>query len=119
MSAPTEVLVIDFDQYAAQRGASMADVGDSGAHKRGRRQSDKQWQRLLVAVEKRSDAVLARRSELLAEYERAVARGEIRPLNRIERLTSAANGHPDLASTKAAQRLLAKHRVLTATGGAA
>ncbi|MGS0577260.1 hypothetical protein ACQR5V_21590 [Xanthomonas oryzae pv. oryzicola] len=108
MSAFVDVLVMDFEQYAAQHGASMAGIGDAGTHKRGRNQSDKQWRRLLASVDRRSREILARREELRAEYERRIAAGKIRQPTRLERLTAAAAGHPDLASTQAARRILAR-----------
>jgi hypothetical protein len=115
MSAPVDVLVMDFEEFAARRGISRADIGDAGTHKRGRNQSDNQWRRLLRTVEQRSTEVAASLSELRTEYDEAVARGEIRPLNRLERLQRAAAGHPDSASTAAAKRLLAKQEAAEAT----
>ncbi|QBN68203.1 hypothetical protein [Xanthomonas oryzae] len=64
MSAFVDVLVMDFEQYAAQHGASMAGIGDTGTHKRGRNQSDKQWRRLLASSDRRSREILARRKNL-------------------------------------------------------
>lgn len=108
LNRPVDVLAIDFEQYAAKRGLSFAEVGDAGAHKRGRNQSNKQWARLVRPIHQRAEEVVAKREELRREYDDACARGEIRPLTRHERLLLAASGHPDLESTQAAQRLLAK-----------
>ena len=127
MSAPVDVLAVmddeplamDFEQYAALRGASMADVGDAGVHKRSRRQSDKQWKRILATVEARSNEILSRRTKLREEYEAALSKGLIRQPTRDERLAARADGHPDLESTQAARRILAKRAALAHVGGAA
>lgn len=103
-----EVDVVTFDEFAAMRGLSMAQIGEAGTHKRGRNQSDKQWKRLLRVVDHRSAEVVEKRSALRAEYNEAVARGDIRPPTRLERLQRAASGHPDLASTQAALRILSR-----------
>lgn len=114
---PVDVLALDFEQYAAQHNLSRADIGDAGAHKRGRNQSDKQWKRLLRNVEARSNEIVRLRAELRVKYDEAVARGEVRPLTRLERLHIAASGHPDLASSQAARRLLDKAALARVQGG--
>jgi hypothetical protein len=104
---PKGALAVDFEKYAAQRGASRCDVGDAGTHMRGQRQTDKQWRRLLACEANRTDKVLSHRAELRSEYDELVRAGEIRPLTQYERLQVAAAGHPDRESTQAARRILA------------
>lgn len=56
------------------------------------------------------DALIERRAELRKEYDAAVERGEVRPLTSMERVERKAAGHPDNASTQAAQRILEKRK---------
>jgi len=44
----------------------------------------------------------------MPQFNSDVAAGRLRPLTQLERLEARASGHPDLASTQAAKRLLAK-----------
>lgn len=106
-----EPIPMDFETFASLRGGSMSDVGDAGAHKRGRRQSNKQWNRIIKAIDARSALVLARRCTAREEYDEAVSRGELRPLTRLERLKATASGHPDNPSVQAAKRLLSALKV--------
>ena len=101
-------IVQTFEQFATANGAHRGDMGDAGTHKRSRRQSDKQWQRMLRPVNEQADALLARRDALRTQYADAVERGDVRPPTRLERLQAAALGHPDLQATQAARRILAR-----------
>lgn len=101
-------IVQTFEQFATANGAHRGDMGDAGTHKRSRRQSDKQWQRMLRPVNEQADALLARRDALRMQYAEAVERGDVRPPTRLERLQAAAAGHPDLPATQAARRILAR-----------
>lgn len=100
--------VVSFEVYAVERGAGSAEIGDAGLHKRGRRQSDRQWQRLVKAEDARTARLLARREELRREFDEAVRRGELREPSTLERLQRTAAGHPDNESVQAARRALAK-----------
>jgi len=51
------------------------------------------------------------REEAAREYERMARQGRIRAPTRMESLRTAARGHPDLAATQAARRLLAKQGI--------
>ena len=99
---------MDFEQFATAHGAPLADMGDAGTHKRSRRQSDKQWARMMRPVNEQADALLARRDALRTEYADAVECGDVRPPTRMERLRAKAAGHPDNAATQAARRILAR-----------
>ena len=104
MMAMTEV--VDFETYAARGGADRADMGDLALAKRGRNQTDKQWNRIIANQVKRDDVVMMRRNELREEYQLEVEAGRIRPPSRVERLKATAAGHPDNDSTQAARRIL-------------
>lgn len=57
-----------------------------------------------------------KRQAAIAEYQAAVAKGEIRPLTTIERAIITARGHEDNAATQAARRILAKRGIDWKTG---
>lgn len=99
---------MEFEEFAARRGASFSDVGDAGAHKRARWHSDKQWRRIIKALDRRAADVVSDRASLRKEYDALVAHGILRDLTRMERIERAARGHPDNASTQAALRILAR-----------
>lgn len=101
--------VLDFETFAARKGASRQGFGDAGMHRRGERHSDKTWGRALKAQFDRDEKLAARREELRREYDLLVACEEIRPPSYLERLIETAKGHPDLATTQAAIRLCRKH----------
>lgn len=101
--------VIDFESWAAQRGASLFGLGDSALHKSNSSVSKIAWQRALKYQSDLDDALIKRRVELRAEYNQLLIEGKIRELNYQERLIKTASGHPDLAPTQAARRLLKKH----------
>lgn len=103
-----EPKVMDFEQYAAARGASRQDIGDAGMHSP-RGHVSKAANRAADRVEeKRNAQLIAKRAALHVEYGEAVARGEIRPPTSKERLEATAAGHPDNPSVQAAQRALAR-----------
>lgn len=99
--------VEDFEAFATRHGASRGDIGEAGLHKSHTRISQKQWARKVQAADERNAAVIERRDELRREYAAAIARGEIRPPTRRERLRATADGHDDNESVQAARRLLA------------
>lgn len=103
--------VIDFETFAAQRGASFADFGDAGAHSPAGHMPKSNWRRLMRALAESNAELAKRRAELREEYQRLVAEGKIRPPTSIERLIEAANGHEDRAQTHAARRVLAKRGI--------
>lgn len=106
---PTEKTpeVMDFETFAALRGASRQDFGEVGAHKRSRRQTDKQWNRIIKRITERGDKLEQKREDLRQEYDRLVEQGVIRPLTPKEWLMETASGHPDNDSVQAARRVLA------------
>ena len=58
--------------------------------------------------ESRLRELQSERSAALAQYQDAIARGEVREHTREETLAAAAAGHPDNRSTQAAQRVMAR-----------
>jgi hypothetical protein len=109
--------VMTFEAFAAKHGASRSDFGDAGAHKRGRNQSNKQWNRIVKFLGQRSALVAEKRDSLRAEFEAAKEAGLIREPTRIERLQAAAAGHPDNPSVQAAKRLLEGYAAKTGADG--
>lgn len=103
--------VVDFETFAAQRGASRQDIGDCGTHMSRASVSIKQTQRVAKRQWRRDDDLVARRDALRAEYMAALERGEIREPTQLERLMARAQGAPDLASTQAARRCLARRGI--------
>jgi hypothetical protein len=103
--------VIDFETFAAMRGASFADFGDAGAHSPAGHMPKSNWRRLMKALAEQNAELAKRRSELREEYQRLVAEGKVRPPSRIEELLAIANGHEDRAQTHAARRVLAKRGI--------
>lgn len=108
---------LTFEQYAAVHGASRQDFGDAGNHRRGERHSDKTWARVLrVQCEKDAD-LYRRRAALREEYAGKVRQGVITAPTARERYMAIAMGHPDLASTQAARRLVEKRWAGAGLGG--
>lgn len=106
-----EPRAIDFEHFAAERGASRQDFGDAGLHKGSRNQSHAARARNIKNQADRDTQLGQRRNALRDEYDAAVARGEVRPLSRTERLVQTARGHEDNESVQAARRLLEKQGV--------
>lgn len=103
--------VIDFETFAAMRGAGFADFGDAGAHSPAGHMPKSNWRRVMRTLAEHNADMAQRRSELQEEYQHLVAEGKIRPPTRIERLIEAANGHEDRTQTHAARRVLAKRGI--------
>mgnify|MGYP001290364060 CR=1 FL=1 len=103
--------VIDFETFAAMRGASRLDYCDDGAVSPAGHMPKSNWRRQMRTIAERNADLAQRRSELREEYQRLVAEGKVRPPTRIERLIEAANGHEDRAQTHAARRVLAKRGI--------
>ena len=108
--------VIDFETFAAMRGASRLDYCHDGAVSPSGHMPKSNWRRLMKALAERNEELAQRRSELLEEYQRLVAEGKVRPPSRIEELLAIANGHEDKAQTHAARRVLAKRGIDWRTG---
>lgn len=106
-----EPRAIDFEHFAAERGASRQDFGDAGLHRGSRNQSHAARARNIKNQADRDTQLGQRRNALRDEYDAAVARGEVRPLSRTERLVQTARGHEDNESVQAARRLLEKQGV--------
>lgn len=103
--------VIDFETFAAQRGASRLDYCEDGVVSPAGHMPRANWRRVMRTVAERSADLFRRRSELWEEYQRLMAEGKVRPPTRIERLIEVANGHEDRAQTHAARRVLAKRGI--------
>lgn len=103
--------VIDFETFAAMRGASRLDYCHDGAISPAGHMPRANWRRVMQTVADRNADLAKRRSELWEEYQLMVAEGKVRQPTRIERLIEAANGHEDRAQTHAARRVLAKRGI--------
>ena len=100
--------VLSFEQYAALKGCSRANLGEAGLHKAHTRISRKQWDGMVKKQSEKDGEWLVNWNRLRREYEDEVTRGTIRPPSRIDRLRITAAGHPDNDSTQAARRILKK-----------
>lgn len=105
MSQPEE---IDFETYAARQGASRLSFGDPALHGSAQSVARSTWRRFAKTQAERDAQLQARRDQLRAEYQQAVARGEIKPPSRIAQFRQVASGHPDRADVQAARRILAR-----------
>ena len=103
--------VIDFETFAAMRGASLLDYCEDGAVSPAGHMPKRNWRRQMKTRAERNAELAKRRSELWEEYQRLVAEGKVRPPSRIEELLVIANGHEDKAQTHAARRVLAKRGI--------
>jgi hypothetical protein len=101
-----EIPVMDEETYLSINGASRQDIGESALHKNRGGASDKAWKRIIDAQAQKDTKLLARRQKLREEYNEKVAKGEIRPPSRYEKLISTAQGHPDNEAVQAARRIL-------------
>lgn len=102
------VIVIDEEAYLAINGASRQQIGDAALHKNRGNTSEKTWQKIVARQAQKDRELIDQRDRLRLEYRQMCEVGIMRPPTRIERLEKAAAGHPDLASTQAAKRLLQK-----------
>mgnify|MGYP003395931788 CR=1 FL=1 len=96
--------IIDEETYLSQHEASRQDIGDAALHKN--LQPGRRKDQLIARQAKLDKDLLERREVLRHEYQSKVALGELRPLTRIERLITTANGNPDNQAVLAARRLL-------------
>ncbi len=97
------------EQYLTAHGASR-NFGDAGLHRSNSSVSARARKSQLARQSDKDEILLARRQDLREEYYSLVRDGTICPLSRLERLKAQAAGHPDNASTQAAQRILANFR---------
>lgn len=100
--------VLTFDEFAGRQGYGEPFLSEAGMHGPAGHNSGAANRRNLKTLAERGAEYQQRREELRTEYDALVASGAIRQPTRRERLEKAASGHPDLESTKAAQRLLAQ-----------
>lgn len=103
--------VVDFETFASEHGANRQDYGDAGMHRSSKNVSDAAKRRALARQLDRDTEHLARRDDARAEYDAAIARGDIREPTRIESLIKKAQGHPENASVQAARRILEKQGI--------
>lgn len=97
-----------FDEYSAARGVPATAPSDASTHKTSRNVSGAAKKRALARQAAEGATWSEQRAQAAADYAAEQAAGTIRPPSRAEQLAQIAAGHPDLESTKAAQRLLAK-----------
>mgnify|MGYP001597294386 CR=1 FL=1 len=107
----TTTRVIDFEQFAIERGASALSAArpelDGRALGPGGRRSPKTVDAAIESFNKQSASIIIRRDELRLEYEDLVACGDIRPPTRREHLERIADGCPEREDVQAARRILA------------
>jgi hypothetical protein len=102
------------EQFVGRQGSRTTSMGETiaAASPGGRtRMSKKQEGRMIATAERQASAIRAKDQKAGALYDALARAGRVKPPkaeNRIARLTRAAQGYPELESTKAAQRLLAK-----------
>ena len=105
---------ISREQFVARQGSRTTSMGVAiaSASPGGRiRMSKKQEGRMIATAERQMSATRAKDQKAGALYDALAKTGRVKPPraeNRIAMLTRAAQGYPELESTKAAQRLLAK-----------
>lgn len=102
------ITIRDFEQYAAEHGASRQDYGDAALHRSNSSVSGAARRAALAAQSQRDADLTARREALRVEYKNKLASGELREMTELERLQQTAAGHPDNPSVAAARRLLVK-----------
>ncbi len=95
------------EEYLALRGYGFEGIGEPALNK-GRQKTAKQQDAVVSRQLEADRKYILIREELRKEYREKLQRGELRKPTTIERLISSANGHPDLESTKAAERALLK-----------
>lgn len=118
-SGGSEPRIADFEQYAAQHGASHLDYGEAGLHQKGINVAHSTHQRGVKAEGVRNASLAAKRDELKKKYDAEVAAGAVRAPSNQERTELTAQGHPDNAATQAALRVLAKRAARKAAAEAA
>lgn len=104
-----DILVMDEETYLAINGVGRQCIGDAALHKNipeGRIRD-----KILLRQMERDHKIIEERDRLRGEYWECVELGEIRPLNRIERLIMIAQGHIDNEATQAARRILVKYDI--------
>jgi hypothetical protein len=101
---------MDFETFCASRGLSRSDLCNAGLHTRGHI-SDAAHARAMRQMLEEAATWQKKRDALRQEYSDLIERGELRPETRTERLIRKAQGHPDLASTQAARRLLERRGI--------
>ncbi len=102
------IRVMSESEYLGSKGLNGT-FSDSGLHISNSSISAASRKRMLKSSLATSQAYEAKQEEARAEYQSLVSAGRMRSPTRIERLRKAARGHPDLESTQAARRLLAKN----------
>ena len=105
-----DIPVMDEETYLSINGAPSG-FGDPALHKNRGGASDKAWTKIIDRQAAKDRDLMDKRERLRQEYNEKVAKGEIRPPSRYEKLISIAQGHPDLESTQAARRILDKKGV--------
>lgn len=103
-----EPRAIDFEAFAASRGAGGAFYSEPGLHNPMGFIPKAAQRRHLAMLAARSKAHQAARLAARAAYDAAVAAGEVRPLTSLERMRHAADGPDDSERAQAARRVLAR-----------
>lgn len=100
--SPTPVMTED--EYLASKGYRNSFYSESALHKEIQETAGQQEKLLNFNIE-RSKKYLTERAAIKKEYQSLLDRGEIRQPTRVERIIKAANGYPELESTRAARRI--------------
>ena len=101
--------VLTEEEYLASKGFDNH-FGDPALHK-GRQKSTRLQNKLVERQALKDQERLIKRAELRKDFQEKLNNGELREPSNVEKLIKAANGHPDLESTMAARRALAKRGV--------
>ena len=100
---------LDLDQYLGKLGLATTPA-EHGFLRATASMSGIALKRAQVRSANALEAYGRKRAAAVERYNALVTAGEIRPLTRLEKLETLADGHLDNPSTQAARRLLAKHR---------
>lgn len=107
---PMTPITLSFEQFAARRGVGTASRPTASHIRSTAGMSTIALRRAGSNHQKALDNWIAKRDALWDRFEELIEQGLIMLPTRIQRLQVAAQGHPDLASTKIAQRMLQKEK---------
>lgn len=111
----SHIPVLTEEEFLAQNGYGFSGIGEPALHK-GRQKTAKQQDKIINRQLAADNEYISKRDELRKEYSEKLKKGELREPTIIEQLIKAANGHPDLESTKAAERSLSKRGYIKSNG---
>ncbi len=101
------MIVMTEEEFLTSKDAAF-NFGDSALHKSNSSVGKRPRAAQLKRQSDLDTELIEKREKLRKEYAQLIKKGDIRPPTRQEKLQTIASGHPDLESTKAAKRILAK-----------